>query len=158
VGKEVFTRRALSSDILQLKEIIHCTILKCYPEIYPSEVVEFFLEYHSLAEITSKVKNETVLLLCKGDKVFGTGYLNKNELGGVYIHPNYQGKAYGRIVVSELLKIAKTKNLDYVWLDSTPTAYNFYLNLGFELLEQKTDYVGKSSAALNYYEMHKKLL
>ena len=157
-AKQQLLRKAKDSDIPDLVRHIHNTIKQCYPAIYSSEVVQFFLEYHNGKVVLDKVNNETVMVLFDHGKLVGTGYLNKDEIGGVYIDPQYQRKGYGSKIVKKLLNIAKTKNIETVWLDATPIAYKFYLILGFRLIEEKTDFVGEKFSPLLYYKMQKELI
>lgn len=141
-----------------LVELVQSTIRNCYPEVYPDEVVDFFLNYHSKKEIQKRISNKEVFLfLAMQDNVLlGTGYLNKKEIGGVYIRNSKQRQGIGNLIVTKLLQLARERKLDHVWLDSTLIAKEFYLHMGFQIYEKKTDYV-KNNIPLHYYRMHMKL-
>jgi GNAT superfamily N-acetyltransferase len=141
----------------EVHKLIEQTILLNYPAIYSPDVVNFFLEYHTRSNIELKSKKGDILVGCIEEKIVGVGYLIEKEIGGLYVHPDFQRKGYGEKIVLQLIDFARLKKLDYVWLHSTPTARNFYLNLGFELQEELTDLVGPRNAPLPYFLMKMEL-
>ena len=136
-----------------LANLISYTIITCYPSVYSREVVDFFLSYHSKSELKLKVEKAEFICGFIGDDIIATGYLNNEEIGGVYVHPDFQRRGYGRIIVQELLTRARIRKLDFVWLDSTPLAYKLYLDLGFILQDELIEYVGENNIPLKYYKM-----
>lgn len=139
------------NDINELVAHIHHSIKDCYPKIYDLEVVDFFIDYHSKDNLRNKTHQGKFILGLYGRKIIACGYLLKNEIGGVYVRPEFQQQGTGRKIVLKLLAIAKEQKKSSVWLDATPLAYEFYLSLGFTLVEKLTDIVqGKT---LDYYKM-----
>jgi GNAT superfamily N-acetyltransferase len=145
------------SDLSRLTCLIHETILQCYPSCYPPEVVEFFIDYHRESEILRKAEEGTVLLAFLQEKLVGCGYLLNDEVGGIYIHPDYQKQGFGKELLNQLLAKAKELALKNVWLDSTPIAKKMYLDAGFVIQEEKVMYV-ENNAPLEYSYMTKKLI
>jgi GNAT superfamily N-acetyltransferase len=132
-----------TKDLHELQLLIHHTIKVCYPAIYAPEVVDFFLNYHSEEEIISRSEKAIILVLKVDGKMLATGFLLENELGGVYVHPDFQGLGYGRMIVNALLKIADDEGLNYIHLDSTSIAKSMYLKLGFKVTEEAVQMVDK---------------
>lgn len=136
--------------------LIAHTITTIYPAFYNNEVVDFFLEYHSKSSLSEKSEKGFLILGFYNDMLIATGYLVEKEIGGVYVHPEYQKKGYGKLIVKKLIEVAHAKHLDFLWLHSTPPAFEFYSKLGFVLDEELIDYVGNNSP-LPYYSMKLKL-
>ncbi|MBN1952592.1 MAG: hypothetical protein JW801_15420 [Bacteroidales bacterium] len=75
-----------------ITELIHKTILTCYPEIYPPEVAAFFINYHS-ADQVSKRLTKGIMLVHESDGMFtGTGFLQDDEMGGCMFIRTINGK------------------------------------------------------------------
>lgn len=144
-------------DIDDLVELVHTTVKNCYPICYEPEVVEFFIEYHKPQELNRKAGQGSVLLAFRENSLVATGYLVENEIGGVYVHPNFQKQGIGSQIIENLLKLAIEKRLNSVWLDSTPFAVSLYKKFGFNIIEERVDYV-KDGVPLEYYYMKKALL
>lgn len=138
-------------DETDVVALIHYTIISCYPKIYEPEIVQFFLQYHNTKTLQKKAKKGTFLILKINNKPVACGYLFKREIGGVYVHPEFQKKGYGKKLVSHLIELARKKSYDHIWLDAAPLAYDFYLGFGFKLTEKRTDY--EEGKPLEYYRM-----
>lgn len=142
----------------KLVELIHSTVSKYYPKVYPKEVVNFFLDYHSEVETRKKIKNRRTFqyLAIRDGELVACGYLNKKEVGGVYVKPGCHRLGIGKLIVEHILQKARSLKHDHVWLDSTLSAKEFYLSMGFTLVENMTELV-ENDVELNYYRMFMKL-
>jgi ribosomal protein S18 acetylase RimI-like enzyme len=141
------------SDISELLGLIHYTIRKCYPQIYAPEVVSYFLEYHSEPEILRRLKTAKYLVIKKDGEIIASGFLDADEMGGVYVHPDFQRSGLGSDIVRSLLKLAMENKVKKVWLDATPIAKKMYENLGFQLVRPAVQMVG--DVPLDYFIMEK---
>jgi GNAT superfamily N-acetyltransferase len=141
----------------QLSNLIHGTIKSCYPVCYSPEVIDFFLNYHCSKELLRKTQLGNFVLAFIGKRLIGCGYLIKEEIGGIFVHPDYQKRGYGKQILDYLLQQAKTKKLIQVWLDATPIAKDMYLKAGFEVVEKKTDILD-NNVPLEYFYMRKVLI
>ena len=146
-------RRFRKEDLRASVELIHTTIKLCYPSVYPPEVVNFFLEYHSADQLLLKAAKGELYLITEGENIIGTGYLIKDEIGGVYIHPEEQKKGYGKKIMEYLIRIAVNKGLERIWLDATPLSKPLYDHMRFTLVRKACDMIGDQP--LDYYVMEK---
>lgn len=138
----------------QLEEVrilIHKTISDCYPKIYAPEVVNFFLDYHSLEEIKRRQSIGLMVVLIENKVLLGTGFLVDDELGGAYIHPDHQGKGMGTAIIKYLVDEARKLGLKRVWMDATPLAQPLYTKLGFNIVSPMVQMV--DNVPLNYFKM-----
>ena len=154
---DVSFRLFKKSDLHSVVELMHHTIQVCYPACYKQEVIDFFIDYHKPEEIIRKAKEGKILLAFTDNQLVATGYLVNTEIGGVYVHPNYQHKGIAQKVVEALIHEAKITNLNSVWLESTPIAVKLYKKLGFALDEECIMYV-ENNTPLPYFHMVKQLI
>jgi ribosomal protein S18 acetylase RimI-like enzyme len=143
-------------NIQELTSLIQLTIKKCYPECYSPRVIDFFIEYHNPKELLRKATEGSMLLAFNNNKLVASGYLVENELGGLYVHPDYQNQGIGRQMVQQLINQAYCNKLDSVWLTSTPLAVKLYEQEGFKTIEEK-EMVLEGGESLAYYYMRKGL-
>ncbi len=142
-------------DIQEVKNLIHHTVSKCYPAIFPDEVVQFFIDYHCDKEILRRAGSGIVIELIFENSIRATGFLDGEELGGVYVHPDFQGRGFGTAIVEYLIAEARLRSQKYIHLDSTPIAKPMYEKLGFSLVSPAVEMVG--DVALNYFKMERYL-
>lgn len=86
-------------------------------------------------------------LLVLAGRTVGHGVLSiaagESHLLNVCVNPDYQGRGYGRIMVSWLLDRARTGGAERVYLEVRPSnevAYALYENLGFNEIGRRRDY------------------
>ena len=96
-----------SGDLIELSRLVSLTIKKCYPVCYSDEVVQFFLKYHSKEEIVRKSNLGLLLVGHLNSQMVATGYLLNNEIGGLYVLPEYQKKGFGKTMLNRLIVEAK---------------------------------------------------
>jgi GNAT superfamily N-acetyltransferase len=149
----VIIRRIEPEDYDAVKELIHITIKASYPSIFPQEVVKFFLEYHSVGEIKRRADNGIVLVIEEDKQLRATGFFMEEEMGGVYVHPDFQKHGFGSLIVEKLLEAAQERKCRYFHLDATPLAKPLYLKMGFDLIGPATQWVG--DIPLHYFKMEK---
>ena len=131
-------------------DIIHTTVKTCYPEFYSPEVIDFFIEYHNEESLLKRHQSGEVYNLLYKSSIVGTGFLVEEELGGLYVLPEFQNKSLGAHMLHFLLDRARKKKLHKVWLDATPNSKRFYLNNGFTLQKEETMFVDDKYPLLYY--------
>jgi len=122
--------KATLADFDTVKNIVHTTIKTIYPHYYPIGVVEFFLNHHSDDNIRKGLEKETVLLIDVGGIIVGTGSINENQIGRMFVLPQFQGLGYGTSLMNELENIIAKEHSEIVLHSSLP-AYNLYIKRGY---------------------------
>lgn len=114
------------------------TIDASYSELYPYSAVEFFKKYHSEKKIAERsLIGETLVLIFKRDgSILATGSLIDSEIIGVFVRSDYQGKGYGRIIMTQLEQIAAEKGILKLHLSISLASRRFYEHLGYQVLEE----------------------
>ncbi|WP_029903369.1 GNAT family N-acetyltransferase [Prevotella sp. 10(H)] len=148
--------KAKREDIAQILYITIDTIRKIYPNYYPKDIVDFFLDYHSEEAILKDIEEGNAYLLAHDGMYIGTGRIHGNELGRMFVLPAFQKKGFGTFMIDALEEIVG-KNYDTVFLDSSFPAYNLYLKRGYTAEEYKTEKVN-SDSVLCYYVMKKDII
>lgn len=122
--------KATLADFDTVKNIVHTTIKAIYPHYYPIGVVEFFLNHHSDDNIRKALETETILLLDVEGIIVGTGSIHENEIGRMFVLPQFQGLSYGTSLMNELEDIVAKEHSEIVLHSSLP-AYNLYIKRGY---------------------------
>jgi ribosomal protein S18 acetylase RimI-like enzyme len=59
---------------------------------------------------------------------------------------NYQGKGLGRIMIGEVIELAKERKKEFIWLgvwEENKKAIEFYKSMGFEKFGEHPYYIGQ---------------
>lgn len=132
---------AEKKDFKNVKNITTTTIESIYPHYYPYGAVEFFLNHHNDSNIQSDIESGIVYLCIDDNNAVGTVTVRENEICRLFVLPEYQGKGFGR----ELISFAEKKiseTFSTIILDASLPAKSIYLKRGYVTIEYhsiKTD-------------------
>lgn len=159
---------ANSSDFKTIREIAYTTWPATYGAILSKVQLEYMLEkFYSDAKLNDNlIHNNHHLLLtkenetCIGFASYEPDYLGEKivRLHKIYLLPESQGKGAGKLLISEIEKIARQLNQNGISLNVNRfnKAFDFYIKLGFEC-------IGEEDVELDYgylmedFKMLKKL-
>lgn len=114
-----------------VEEITRQTIAAVYPRYYPAGAVAFFQAHHSRERIRQDVEAGRVFLAIEGDVPVGTVTIHGNEMGRLFVLPQYQGRGAGRL----LMHFAEERIFQTyaeVQLDASLPAKRIYRKLGYQ--------------------------
>ena len=165
-------RIAFISDIPKIIEVAEAVWKQTYRAFLSEEQVEYMYEkMYSPEFIQWQMQTGTTYLMClENEKILGfVAYeikedvygLLKNEiiyLHRIYIKQDTQGKGIGKLLMSEVIKIAQKNHCPCIQLNvhRKNTAMYFYKKMGFELYE-KTD-IAYGPYWLNDYILRKSIV
>jgi LuxR family maltose regulon positive regulatory protein len=148
--------QAGSKDILMIQKLVYTTISAIYPKYYPTDVVRFFIDYHSNDNIKKAINKEFVLLIKKDDQFIGTGSISGNEIKRMFVLPEFQNKGYGSLLLNRLEQKAAEDGYTSVELDSSLPAYGLYERKGYLPIKNER-IVTPSGQVLFYHRMSKRI-
>lgn len=125
---------ATINDLQTVQNIVCDTIQKIYPNYYPHEVVEFFINHHNEESIRQDIEAGKVYLLFEHNECVGTGTIDGEYMNRVFVPAIHQRKGYG----SKIMDFIEEKiAVDYnkIVLDSSLPAFNIYLKRGYKPLD-----------------------
>lgn len=157
-GNKAYSIREFQlSDLDAVKELIDHTIDVCYPADYCREAVDFFKEHHSIQKIERSYKEDTIIVLTVGQKIVGIGTLKGDEIVRVFVHPDYQGCGYGKVIMQVLEDKARRNGIGKVRIDASLPSLDFYHAQGY-VTTKVTFHPVANNRRLDYEKMEKILI
>lgn len=147
--------KAARKNIEEIYELVRDTITTIYPKYYPQEVVNFFCDLHSRANILKDIDNGTVGVLEKDGQIIGTGSYSANHITRVYVNPRFQGQGYGSYIM-QMLENEIALQHEYVCLDASLPASHMYEKRGY-ITKKHAKWICENDVVLVYEIMQKKL-
>lgn len=144
------------SDTVCLRELIYLTIDACYSDVYPPRAVEFFKDFHRAEKILERAEKGQTVVLEIGDKAIGTGTLLGNTILGMFVHPDFQHRGYGKNLMAELETRAEACGCTELELSVSLPSREFYQRLGYRILQKRSLDVG-GGQTLDYWDARKSL-
>jgi|LauGreDrversion4_1035100.scaffolds.fasta_scaffold20437_4 GNAT superfamily N-acetyltransferase len=160
---------AKPTDFSLIREIAYTTWPSTYGAILSKEQLEYMLEkFYSDATLNDNLihNNHHFLLAKENENCLGFASYEANYLGEkfvrlhkIYLLPESQGKGAGKLLISEIEKIACQLNQNAISLNVNRynNAFDFYIKLGFKC-------IGEEDVELDYgylmedFKMLKKLI
>ena len=123
---------AKAADYETVRQITEETIRTVYPHYYPAGAVAFFLAHHNAAAIMRDI-TENCVFLCISDsgEITGTVTVSGNEIGRLFVLPQYQGNGYGRALL-DFAESRIAEQYDEAELDVSFPAKPIYLKRGYQ--------------------------
>ena len=136
-------------EIEQLQKIAKQTFFETFAESNTQDNMQIYLtEGFTTEKLTSELTNQNSEFYFAEAKKEIIGYLKINfgaaqtelkdtktlEIERIYVLKEFHGKGVGQLLYDKAIKIAKQKNVDYVWLgvwEENQRAIHFYKKNGF---------------------------
>ena len=154
--RKVLIRKYSNEDLERLSFIVCATIKKSYLKFYSPEAIEYFLELHSKENMKKDIPKGFTCMLESEGKIIGTGSIVGNEIKRVFILPEYQGKGYGKKIMTIIEGAAINQGIRKVELCASLPSKDFYLALGYKIV-RSTHFLVNNNKKLEYYDMEKNL-
>jgi len=152
--REPTLREFVYEDLGAVKSLIDETIDASYSD-YPEGFKEHIRDdHHSRERILDEARRGYTIVLEYEGRLIGTGTLLGYVIQGVFVHPLYQRKGFGRQIMRKLEERALSKGTTTLVLQSTPISKRFYDSLGYVTLQEATFTIG-TSRNFRYYKMAK---
>ncbi len=115
-----------------IHNVLQTTIRAIYPKYYPQTVVDFFCNLHCLEHVREGIASGNMgVALDDAGNVVGTGCYDDNHITGVYVHPAFQGRGCGTLIIDRLEeKIAA--DYDVACIDASLSAACLYERRGYK--------------------------
>jgi GNAT superfamily N-acetyltransferase len=154
--EKIIIRDYNEKDLERLKFIVHTTVRKAYTGIYPQEAVEYFLNLHSKENMEKDIPNGYTFMLELEGKIVASGSIVGSEIKRVFVLPEYQGRGFGKRIMTKIEEVALSNGIQRVELCASLPSKDFYLSLGYEIV-RFTHLPVNNNKKLEYYDMEKYL-
>lgn len=135
----ILIRDAREDDAFSVIKVHYDSVHHVASKDYPSEILDEWSPPVSEERMQKFLNNGADVKLVAeidGDIVgFGELLTEKNQLGAVYVASKAISQGVGRAIMECLEEMAKKKNVEYLHMESSVTAFPFYKRLGFYVIE-----------------------
>jgi len=114
------------------------------------------MESHSEKHVLEDASKGLVVVLEHKGRIIGTGTFVEESIKRVFVHPSYQGKCFGMLIMHALEEHAVVRGVRSLTLASTLASRPFYDSLGYVTLKEVV-FAAENAKKLGYCLMNKKL-
>ena len=149
-------RSFCDSDAVAVHALIDRTIDACYSGVYPPRAVDYFKCFHSLEAIIDRASDGVVVVVEDGSGIIATGARKADEISGVFVAPEQQGRGVGALVMDELEAGALADGNQVARLAVSLPSRCFYERRGYAVVADRSIDVGEGQQLI-YWEAEKSL-
>lgn len=143
--KGISLRPATATDTWTLSAI-HIAAIKALPTTFYTrkELLAWrnYLDYPDASSILKYLKLENMWVAIEDETITGFSSFIFNELISLYVHPHYQCRGIGRILVEHFCQSAYQQGCESAMTTASLYAEGFYLRLGFIPIKRVPHHLG----------------
>ncbi|KAF5075797.1 MAG: GNAT family N-acetyltransferase [Methanoculleus horonobensis] len=154
--EDIPLRRFSPGDLEDVSRLVAETIEVSYAKSYPREAIDYFLDYHTVEQISADADRGCTFVIEPAGRIVGTGTLLGTTIKRVFVHPSRQRRGYGALLMRALEREALRCGIRKVDLSASLPSKRFYDGLGYTTECEEYIPVG-NGRRLDYYVMVKAL-
>jgi GNAT superfamily N-acetyltransferase len=128
---ECTIRAALEDDADEISAVILRTLRETNAKDYAREIIERVEPSFSPSAVLQLIGKRTVFVATIGSRVVGTASLDGSVVRTVFVAPDVQARGIGKLLMGEIERTARARNIPMLAVSSSVTAETFYVQLGF---------------------------
>jgi N-acetylglutamate synthase-like GNAT family acetyltransferase len=125
-------RPALDDDADDISAVILRALRETNAKDYTDEIIERVERSFSPVVVRALIGKRTVFVATLGGRVVGTASLDGSVVRTVFVAPDAQARGIGKLLMAEIERTARERNISSLTVPSSVTAEAFYARLGFK--------------------------
>jgi N-acetylglutamate synthase-like GNAT family acetyltransferase len=128
---ECTIRPAREDDADEISAVILRTLRETNAKDYAREIIERIEHSFSPSAVLQLIGKRTVFVAAFGSRVVGTASLDGSVVRTVFVSPDVQARGIGKLLMAEVERTARERNIPRLAVPSSLSAETFYVQLGF---------------------------
>ena len=124
-------RPALEDDADKISAVILRALRETNAKDYASGIIERVERSFSPRAVLQLIGERTVFVATIDCRIVGTASLDGSVVRSVYVVPDVQARGIGKLLMAEIERTARERNILKLAVPSSVTAQTFYARLGF---------------------------
>jgi len=124
-------RSAREEDADEISAVILRALRETNAKDYTDEIIERVERSFSPAAVLQLIGKRSVFVATIGPRVVGTASLDGGVVRTVFVAPDVQARGIGKLLMAEIERTARERNISSLTVPSSVTAEAFYARLGF---------------------------
>lgn len=125
-------RPALDDDAADISAVILRALRETNAKDYTDEIIARVEQSFSPDAVRQLIANRTAFVATIGSRIVGTARLDGSVVRTVFVAPDLQAQGVGKLLMAEIERVARERNIASLTVPSSVTAETFYARLGFK--------------------------
>lgn len=128
---ECSIRPALDDDAEAISAVILRALRETNAKDYTEEIIARIERSFDANAVRQLIGQRTVFVATIGNRLVGTASLDGSVVRTVFVSPDVQARGIGKLLIAEIERTARERNIPSLTVPSSVTAETFYARLGF---------------------------
>jgi N-acetylglutamate synthase-like GNAT family acetyltransferase len=128
---ECTIRPAREDDADEISAVILRTLRETNSKDYAREIIERIERSFSPNAVLQLIGRRTIFVAGIGSRIVGTASLDGSVIRTVFVSPDVQARGIGKLLMAEVERKARERNIARLAVPSSLSAETFYVQLGF---------------------------
>ena len=128
---ECTIRHAREDDAHEISAVILSALRETNAKDYTREIIERIEHSFGPSSVVELIGKRTVFVAAIGSRVVGTASLDGSVVRTVFVAPDVQAQGIGKLLMAEIERTARERNIAKLAVPSSISAETFYVRLGF---------------------------
>jgi N-acetylglutamate synthase-like GNAT family acetyltransferase len=128
---ECTIRHAREDDADEISAVILSALRETNAKDYAREIIERVEHGFSPSAVVELIGKRIVFVAAIGSRVVGTASLDGSVVRTVFVAPDVQARGIGKLLMAEIERTARERNIPKLAVPSSISAETFYVRLGF---------------------------
>jgi GNAT superfamily N-acetyltransferase len=124
-------RPALDDDAAAISAVILRALRETNAKDYTDEIIGRVERSFSPGAVRKLIGKRTVFVAIIGSRLVGTASLDGSVVRTVFVAPDVQAQGVGKLLMAQIERTARERNIPALTVPSSVTAETFYARLGF---------------------------
>jgi len=124
-------RPAREDDADAISGVILQALRETNAKDYTDEIIERIGLSFSPEAVRELIRKRTAFVAVDGNRIVGTASLDGSVVRTVFVAPDVQARGIGKLLMGEVERTARGRNIQALTVPSSITAESFYARLGF---------------------------
>lgn len=124
-------RPALDDDAAAISAVILRALRETNAKDYTDEIIGRVERSFSPGAVRKLIEKRTVFVAIIGSRLVGTASLDGSVVRTVFVAPDVQAQGIGKLLMAQIERTARERNIPALTVPSSVTAETFYASLGF---------------------------
>lgn len=130
-------RPAREEDIASISQLI-LQVADQNPNRYTHDQLIAWQQYNSPHQIKHQISKRSVFCAFENSNLIGTIALREHFVLGFNVDHTLQNKGIGTLLLQYIEEYARSNQINYLKLTSSPSALQFYQNRGYQIIKKIT--------------------
>ena len=129
-------RRFRNDDAAAVSQLIVENLRTVNIRDYPEELMDALAKHKKPRNLQKLASECEAFVAVKDGRILGVAMLYGDRVTNMFVHTQSQSSGIGRSLITHIEKLAQSRDISRLFVDSSTTALGFYIKCGYRIIQK----------------------